>query len=467
MDTASARQVASEILKELKGTEPVEKPYDYNDIAVELRDKYHILSFKKNLLRYQDGIYIEDEGFLDSCITSELLERGIAVDGRVTTAAQQVKHYLIYGKVEIEYPFNIYPDAIPLRNGILKINFVTGTTSLLPFSPEFRFNYCLNVSYDPNADGQPIKDYLESLGVNIDILLQIPAHAFLGMLGRVYKRAYFLKGSKNSGKSTYINLLVRHFFGISVCSSVSLQDLLNDRFRLAELDGKIVNAYADLSDQKLRDIGLFKALTGGDEVIVERKHRDPYKLRNKALLIFSGNKYPKILAGDDAFWDRWVAIEFPMTFPIDPTFEEKTFTEQNLSGFLNLVLAKMQAIIQCGGITVTDSVEKQWLNDASSCHRFITDTLEKSPGAVLIKADTYKKYVDFCEAGDFEKEGTRALTEAMRPHGALTGSQFTVNGNREHCYQGFKFKGTTPVYPDQEKTNREKIEQVVLMGDEK
>ena len=428
-------------------------PYDYNHIANCLRDTHQVLSFNKTLYRYQDGIYVEDAaGFLDSCIVNELLERGIDEKGRVTMAAQQVRHYLTFGKVETEYPFNIYPDAIPVRNGILKIDFATGLTMLLPFSPEYRFNYRLNVVFNADADGTPILNYLDSLGTDTNILLQIPAHALLGMLGRVYKKAYFLKGSKNSGKSTFVDLIVRHLFGIPVCSSVSLQALLFDRFRLAELDGKIINAYADLSDQKLRDIGLFKTLTGGDQFTVERKHRDPYQMKNKALFLFSGNKYPKIDAGDEAFWDRWIALEFSKSFNVDPTFEEKTFTEINISGFLNIVLIKMQEIIKSGSITVTDSVEKQWLNDASSCHRFIQECLERHNKAVLIKADAYKKYVEFCDMGDYEVEAQRALTDAIRTRGALTGSQFTIKGKREHCYQGYRDKHQEPVYPDKENT---------------
>lgn len=429
---------------------PDDLPYDYNNIADDLRNKEHVLSYKKTLFRYKDGVYTEDEGYLDSLIVSSLIKRGIEAKDKVTIAAAQVRHYLTYGKVETEYPFNIYPDAVPVRNGILKINFLTGETELLPFSPEYRFNYRLNVSFDKSADGTMILKYLESLGTDIDILVQIPAHAILGMLGRVYKKAYFLQGSKNSGKSTYIDLITRHLFGISVCSSVTLQALLFDRFRLAELDGKIVNAYSDLSDQKLRDIGLFKTLTGGDLFTVERKHRDPYQMRNKALLLFSANKYPKITTGDDAFWDRWIALEFNKIFTIDTTFADRTFTDVNLSGFLNLVLIETQEIIKDGKIKVTDSVENKWLNDASSCHRFIHEHLERSTGAVLIKGIVYSLYVQYCKDGEYEAESPRALTDAMIRNGALS-RQMLINKKSEHCYQGYKMKGMDPVLPDIEK----------------
>lgn len=442
-DQAARERVAKEQFKE-------SNPYDYHLMADELREKERVISYKKNLFRYSDGIYVEDDGYLDSCIVNLLLKRGIESKDKVTTAAAQVRHYLMYGKVETEYPFNIYPDAVPVRNGIIKINFSTGETELLPFSPEYRFNYRLNVCYEKSADGTLILKYLESLGTDTDILVQIPAHAVLSMLGRVYKKAYFLQGSKNSGKSTYVDLITRYLFGISVCSSVSLQALLFDRFRLAELDGKIVNAYADLSDQKLRDIGLFKTLTGGDLFTVERKHRDPYQMRNKALLLFSANKYPKITTGDDAFWDRWIALEFKKAFPVDTTYADRTFNDVNLSGFFNLVLLKMQEIITAGKIKITDSVENKWLNDASSCHRFIQDTLERYPGAILVKSEAYRRYIEYCDDGDYEKEGVRSLTDAMIRSGALS-RQFTVKSKREHCYQGFKIKDLEPVLPDIER----------------
>ena len=423
-------------------------PYDFNLIATRLRDKFNVISFKKTLFRYKDGIYVEDEGYLDSCIVTELLQSGIPEDGRVTTASQQVRHYLTYGKVEPEYPFNLATDAVPVRNGILKIDFTTGATTLLPFSPEYRFNYKLAVAYNATANGEPIKKYLESLGTDTDLLLQIPAHAILGMLGRVYKKAYFLQGGPNSGKSTFVDLNVRYLFGIPVCSSVSLQALLFDRFRLAELDGKIMNAYADLSDQKLREIGMFKALTGGDLYTVERKHRDPYQMRNKSLLLFSANKYPKITTGDDAFWGRWIAMEFRKTFPVDTTFTERTFTDANISGYLTLVLAKMQEIIRTV-IKVTDNVEQVWLSDASSSHRFIQEELERCDGAVLVKAEAYKKYVEFCHAGDYEIEAQRIFSDALKSSGALS-VRPTINNQQQHCYQGLKSKNAEPVFPDRD-----------------
>jgi hypothetical protein len=78
--TIEARQIASKALElmavQKAKTRNAEKefeethPYDYNRIAGDIRDRYHVLSFKKTLYRYHDVVYVEDDGFVDSEITN-------------------------------------------------------------------------------------------------------------------------------------------------------------------------------------------------------------------------------------------------------------------------------------------------------------------------------------------------------------------------------------------------------------
>lgn len=439
---------------------------DYRAIADLFNSKGIFLSFNQTIYRYVEGVFSEDRGQLEGEIVQELLNRGIAATDRVTIATQQVRHYILYHQPCRDYPFNKESDLISVSNGALKINFDTGDVTLLPHNPAFRFNYTLKARYEPAADTTRVKQYLDTLGVDRDLLLQIPAHALLSMTGRVFKKAYFIKGDPDSGKSTFIDLITKRLFGPSVCSSISLQALLYDRFRLAELDGKVMNAYADLSDQKIKDIGLFKALTGGDAVTVERKHRDPYSMVNKALLVFSGNKYPAIDAGDEAFWGRWNAITFPNKFPVDSEYEEKTFTDEFVSGLLLLVIERMTQIIKTGTIVVTESVENEWLADSSSAYYFFIQSLERCPGAVLIKKDVYARYIEFCDSGDYESQSQRILTDIIKRHGGLCVYP-TIKTRREHCYQGFRSRDQEPIYPDSVKNELQKELPVQDVQDQK
>ncbi len=420
---------------------------DYYGIAQELLRNGDLLSFNGTVFRYRDGIFREDKGQLESQIQTVLQYRGMGAKEKVTTATAQVKHYILFDAPNLEYPFNQSPNAIPLENGVLLLDLETGTASLVSHSPEYRFNYKLRVKYDPAARTDAVLAYLNSLGVEKDLLLQIPAHSLLSMLGRVYKRAYFLKGDRDSGKSTFIRLVTHYLFGPGTCSNISLHDLLFDRFRLADLDGKIANAYADLADSKIGNLGLFKALTGGDAVTVERKHKDPYSMVNRAVFLFSANRYPKIKGGDDAWWSRWIAVNFDRSFPRDPDFEPGLFTDEFVSGFLLLVIERMTAIIRSKELITTDNVERDWLSDASSGYAFIRDCLERCKGAVLVKRDLYASYVEYCHDAEFEIESQKDITELLKQAGAIDAYP-KIKGRQEHCYQGFKLKGLAPIFPD-------------------
>ncbi len=420
---------------------------DYYAIAQELLRTGDLVSFNNIVYRYRDGIFTEDKGELESQIQVILQYRGIGAKEKVTTATAQVLHYIRFDSPCREYPFNQSPNAIPLENGVLVLDFNTGAVSLQPHSPEFRFNYKLKAKYIPDAGTAAVLKYLDSLGVERDLLLQIPAHAILSMLGRVYKRAYFLRGDRDSGKSTFTRLITHHLFGPAICSSISIHDLLFDRFRLADLDGKILNAYADLADSRISNLGLFKALTGGDAITVERKHRDPYATVNKAVFLFSANRYPKIKGADAAWWDRWIAINFNGSFPKDPEFEKTHFTDEFVSGLLLLVIERMTAIIQAKRLETTDNVERDWLSDASSGYAFIRDRLERCRGAILVKRDVYAMYVEYCNDAEFEVESQRALFELMKQAGAID-TYPSIRSRREHCFQGFKIKDSLAIFPD-------------------
>lgn len=443
----SARKKEVERIAQERATEEKNAGVDYYAIAQELLHNGDLLSFNGTVFRYRDGIFREDNGQLESQIQTILQYRGMGAKEKVTTATAQVKHYILFDAPHFEYPFNQSPNAIPLENGVLLLDLETGTANLVNHSPEYRFNYKLRVKYDPAARTEPVLAYLNSLGVDKDLLLQIAAHSLLSMLGRVYKRAYFLKGDRDSGKSTFIRLVTHKLFGQATCSNISLHDLLFDRFRLADLDGKIVNAYADLADSKIGNLGLFKALTGGDAVTVERKHKDPYSMVNRAVFLFSANRYPKIKGGDDAWWSRWIAVNFERSFPRDPDFEARLFTEEFVSGLLLLVIERMTAIIRSKELITTDSVERDWLSDASSGYAFVRDCLERCKGAVLVKRDLYASYVEYCHEAEFEIESQKDITELLKQAGAIDAYP-KLNGKQEHCYQGFKLRGLSPIFPD-------------------
>ena len=142
----------------------------------------------------------------------------------------------------IENPFNYDLDRVMVKNGVL--NLVTET--LTPSSPAYGFTRRLNVTYDPTADDTFIRNYLSDIVAtdrDIALLTQIGAHAITQM--QIKKLYICYNKSGNNGKSTFLSF-IREFLGTNNVSSITLQDLEKDKFRVANIEGKLANIQPDL-----------------------------------------------------------------------------------------------------------------------------------------------------------------------------------------------------------------------------
>jgi len=296
-------------------------------------------------------------------------------------------------------PFNkLSGDFIPLKNGVLW----RGENILLPHSPVFGYTYCLPVKYNPDAECPRIDRFISEVveGPNRRVLYEIPALCLLQNQEHHY--AYMLLGSGSNGKSTYLKLL-EAFLGEDNVSHVSLQDLNEDRFAASALVGKIANIYADIPPKALRVAEKFKVITGGDRLSVQKKFKDRFDIRITAKLIFSTNELPETEDTTDAFWRRWILIDFPNKFPPNPDLIKELTAEEELSGFLNKVLEAMTRI-EVKGVTITDTIEeraKTWKKRANSIYGFVEDCLEPDEKSWELKEEVYQKYVEYCEINDF------------------------------------------------------------------
>jgi len=418
------------------------KIIDYYQIALNLIDKYQIISFEETIYYYRDGIYKPIGVSINKEIQQTLLIRGLTAKASITEPVRQIQRYIINETGIDEYPFNTSTNLIPVENGVIKIEYDTGEIGLIDHSPNYRFSYKLPIVYDPNENDGSIMQYLESLGCNIDMLLQIPAHTLLSNLNKNYKKAYLLKGRGNSGKTTYLTLLNQYFFGGDNCSNIPLQALMNERFKPAGLVGKIANIADELSKIKLGDVAKFKEITGGGKITIERKFEHPYSYQNRAVLIFATNEYPPIDEVDDAFWARWEIIEFTKSFNVDPLFEERTFTQKNLSSFLNLVIKRMREILNEGSLArgkSVDEIKQIWLYDSDSVYKFKESILIKDIHNTIVKQELFTMYEGYCEANQLTPKYLKEFSQRMQSFGALDVQVDKGNG-RFRCFKGFNVR---------------------------
>ena len=124
------------------------------------------------------------------------------------------------------------------------------------------------------------------------------------------QKCFVIVGAAGAGKSVLLRVLNELLLGKENVSNVSWQSL-NERFKTAELFGKLANIFADLPTKNIDDNGIFKALVGEDFLTVEKKNKNPFSFQSTARLLFSCNSIPKNY-GDrsEGFYRRLIIIRF-------------------------------------------------------------------------------------------------------------------------------------------------------------
>ena len=85
----------------------------------------------------------------------------------------------------------------------------------------------------------------------------------------------------------------RQLLGEENIASLDLKEL-GDRFKTAEMFGKLANIGDDIGDEFIANPAIFKKLVTGERVSAERKGQNPFEFNNYSKLLFSANNIPRI-----------------------------------------------------------------------------------------------------------------------------------------------------------------------------
>jgi len=295
-------------------------------------------------------------------------------------------------------------NIINFENGLFDMvdYYNTGVPRLFKHTPKALSSIRIPIVYNPEAKCPKIEQFLlDVLPEDCHSLIYEICGYFLVPDCR-YEKAVMLVGDGANGKSTFLKLL-RLFIGEKNVSSESLHDLINNRFRSASLVGKLVNIHPDLSNKFIADSSMFKTLVSGDEISVERKGQDPFKMMNTARLIFSTNEIPK--AGDisPAFYRRWIFIRFSQTFPEDKRdtrLLSKITTPNELSGLLNKAIEGLCRLRINGKFTEPQSTIEEkdiYQSQNDTVKQFFDDRCEVRIGMTSQKTAIYRAYNEWCK----------------------------------------------------------------------
>lgn len=391
-----------------------------------------------------NGMYVYDNGFYRKEGERRVEEAASALLGEMSNShrVNETKSYIEYSTYMNQDDINSDPNLICMRNGIYDIN----KRELLPFDPGVFFVQQVPVSFDPDATCPAIMDFITQIVNKDDVNVVQEIIGFCLFKAYPVQKAFMFIGEGANGKSTLLNL-IRAFLGKKNVSSVSLQDFDGNRFAASALYGKLANLYNDVSDKALHQTGRFKMLTGDDQITAEHKFKDGFQFVNYAKLLFSANKLPESRDDTDAFYRRWVFLNFPNKFEGDkviPQAEllEKMTAETELSGLFNWAVEGLRRLLAAGRFSMSISTEEnrdRYERLSSPIHAFVKDEAEQDPDAVTPKDMVYGAFASYCHRKGLpvmDKNVFSRKLQAVVP--MLRSVQHTTNGRRERCYRGIK-----------------------------
>lgn len=248
-------------------------------------------------------------------------------------------------------------ETVATTNGLLDLR----DRSLRDLRPEdFALNR-INVDYDPDADYQGSRwtEFLEESVRDGDLeKLQEYAGYSLWHHAQPFGKALFLVGPTDAGKGVFLDV-IEEILGEDNVASQSLFELMQSRWGVAELFGKMANIRNEVTAGGLKNVEKFKELTGGgDRISAERKGQDPFKFKVTQKFLFSTNQVPSVEQAGEPFFNRLIFVKFPNTVPEseqDPELANDLLEER--STILNWMLDGLDRLLENGQFSGERPVE--------------------------------------------------------------------------------------------------------------
>lgn len=342
--------------------------------------------------------------------------------------------------------FNSCGTLVNLENGLLDLE----TGELLDHSPQFRFTYVIHASYLQNEEDPVCPDFDRFCKTSLDgdpdkrqLLLE-----FIGYIctdTNAGKCAMFLKGQPDSGKSV-IAAFISRLFDAEVVSNIPLHQL-GDRFFRAELFGKKLNVAGEIAGRTLKDISIFKCITGNDRITGEFKGRDPFYFTPRCKLLFSGNTMPYTTETDSttAFANRLRVLLFNHSVPPqeqDRQLLDKLWEERD--AIVTLALQAARDLMERNFAFTLPEDSRQFLDSyamsGNLIQTFLAECCELHPDAKVFNVALYAAFSDFCAKNGVDRISRAAFYEQLSGVPHVFAKRIRMSGENRQAHVGIRLK---------------------------
>lgn len=402
----------------------------FNRFATYLKNNLNIIKIDGQLHIYSEGVY--KDGL--QAIESEMIKIIPTLTAR--NRGEVIKYlYLIAPTIKEQSGANY----IAFNNGIYNLN----TGILEPFTPAVIVKNKIPFNYNYDAYNETLDSMLDRISCNDDSIRDLLEEmaGYCMYRRNELRKAFILIGDKANGKSTYLDCIT-YMVGERNTSALDLKEL-GDRFRTAELFGKLINAGDDIGDEFIANPAVFKKLVSGDRVTVERKGQDPFDFCNYSKFIFSANNIPRIKDKTGAVLDRLVIVPFKANFSktdddYDPYIKYKLRSPEAMEYLIQLALDGLNRVLKNNGFTMCQAVQEE-LEEYSEQNNPIIGFFKELDLDIDIlnqpTKDIYLRYKLYCNENGFTPMSSGEFSKLVRKEYGLEIKVTTINGKSVRVFR--------------------------------
>ena len=393
-----------------------------------LMETHKIIKINKQLHIYENGVY--KLGYEE--IQAEMIKH---ISNLNKQKRSEVMSYL-----DLLIRENTLPsDAayIAFKNGVYNID----TDTFEDFSPDLVITNKINYNYNPAAYSEIADKTLNKLAcndANIRALLEeVIGYTFYRR--NELRKAFILTGDKHNGKSTYLDMIAQ-LLGVENTTALDLKEL-GDRFKTAELFGKLANIGDDIGDEFIANPAIFKKVVSGDRVNAERKGQDPFDFTCYAKMLFSANSIPRIKDKSGAVIDRLIIVPFDASFSkndpdYDPYIKYKLHDDVVMEYLINIGITGLKRILENQGFTVNKKVIDNIKEYEENNNPILLFFQEITEADVLGKPTkyVYQKYAEFCLSNSFQQLSNIEFSKQVKKFYNCEIKVSSVNGKSSRVF---------------------------------
>ncbi len=381
---------------------------------------------RKNHPSYARGnlyfIYDTDKGVYQSMEPQDLyklyFDYCTSDKDRTPAKAKSFADLMVMASQEIEQRYD-EKRFVNCLNGV--INLETG--ELYTHDPKFRLECQFQANYckwsDLQFQSSQFKRFLDdTLDSETQITVQEALGLFISPHASEVQTAFAFLGNGSNGKSVLMMVMLALIGGHDYVSSIGLAEFLKD-FDISQAEGKHVNIVMDDDLTGVKVGGSFKSMICGENLRVNRKHKDITTQAFNMTHFFGLNRLPAAVDKSLGFYRRFCIIPFHNTFGTpedvavgkaskikDPSLA-KRIIDNELDLVFNWALQGLYGLRENNWkLTISKACQAEkelYKEESDSAYAFYKEKIRGMPGNTVPVSVVWERYNWFCAENGITK----------------------------------------------------------------